>query len=716
MNRCISCSPIRPVARYHRLIAASLLAIAPLGANTIVNDWITNGSGTWGTATNWSAGVMPTAEHHARFGALSSANRTNTINFADPAGADPAGIRNVGAITLLPTNEVGRIIRPNNNAGHDGALHLHGIPAEIDGQPVNLLLASYAGSETALLALRNGTSTTMEVVLRSSGVIHASAGSLIELRRFVAAPDFVVREQGGSHSITKTGEGTLYMNTTSSSGYSGGTYVHGGTLLYGRTGSVGSGPVYLGKEGGGDVAFLRNLGGWDMNNDVIVVANLAGTATMGTNLLANTITMRSNGTITLGSDLILHTDMTHETEPVTINFNGDFIGSRTVTKTGIGRLGITGENASFSGDFIIAGGVVEIGFDTTVSGSSLRGTLGTGKVVNNAMLRFHRINEYVMANDISGSGSVVQAMPGTTILTGNNTYTGQTLVEAGELRIVGPLTGTSDIVVMPLAAFGMDSSGVISAPVTLMASSTATFRLGSPAQSSRLNLAGGLTYAGANLSIVLESQPQQNDVFVLVANHGAAGSLQGQFAHNGTALNEADTFTVQSGSYVTEFQITYDYNEGGFQNSVAITAISAPPPAGGDYASWRIGRFGNDTDPAGAPDARPAGQIVTNLMFHALALDLLSEAAAGVPVATAEGTITFTRRTPLATHLIVEGADSLPATTWDELAILEPGASVWTGLANLTEEVVGDGVVRVTVTDPATTGDTRFIRVRAVLP
>ena len=40
-----------------------------------------------------------------------------------------------------------------------------------------------------------------------------------------------------------------------------------------------------------------------------------------------------------------------------------------------------------------------------------------------------------VAGDISGSGAVRQAGSGTTILTGNNTFTGSTTIDAGTLQL-----------------------------------------------------------------------------------------------------------------------------------------------------------------------------------------------------------------------------------------------------------------------------------------
>jgi fibronectin-binding autotransporter adhesin len=77
------------------------------------------------------------------------------------------------------------------------------------------------------------------------------------------------------------------------------------------------------------------------------------------------------------------------------------------------------------------------------------GTLGNVLVNNNSVLVFSRSDAgLVVANTISGSGSVVQLGPGMTTLTATNTFSGGTTVNGGTLSIardanlgaVGPLT------------------------------------------------------------------------------------------------------------------------------------------------------------------------------------------------------------------------------------------------------------------------------------
>jgi len=96
---------------------------------------------------------------------------------------------------------------------------------------------------------------------------------------------------------------------------------------------------------------------------------------------------------------------------------------------------LTGANL-YTGTTVISGGTLRIG------GGGTTGSLSTSSTItNNAWLAFNRSNTLTQgvdfANNIGGSGNLVQAGSGTTILAGANTYTGQTVVSAGTLEI-GP--------------------------------------------------------------------------------------------------------------------------------------------------------------------------------------------------------------------------------------------------------------------------------------
>ncbi|MCX8475870.1 MAG: autotransporter-associated beta strand repeat-containing protein [Sphingomonas sp.] len=96
-------------------------------------------------------------------------------------------------------------------------------------------------------------------------------------------------------------------------------------------------------------------------------------------------------------------------------------------QAGTGTTILTADN-SYTGGTAIAAGVLQIGSGGT-SGSIV------GDVLNNAALVFNRSGTLALDDAISGTGTVTQAGTGTTVLTGDGSYTGGTIVTAGTLQI-----------------------------------------------------------------------------------------------------------------------------------------------------------------------------------------------------------------------------------------------------------------------------------------
>ena len=103
-------------------------------------------------------------------------------------------------------------------------------------------------------------------------------------------------------------------------------------------------------------------------------------------------------------------------------------------------------------DFSAGGVLVESGMLQIGNGGST-GNL-SGNIVNNSLVVFNRSDDDLVLNgNITGTGSVVQWGTGTTKLTGNNNYFGDTQVLRGTLR-VSSLIGTSSLDVTNGATFG----------------------------------------------------------------------------------------------------------------------------------------------------------------------------------------------------------------------------------------------------------------------
>ncbi len=237
---------------------------------------------------------------------------------------------------------------------------------------------------------------TLQACSGPVGALASSAvtnnGSLLLVRQdngvFIIHADIV-----GSGSVTKAcnngnnGDVTLLGNNT----YTGGTYIIGGSIIFGDNSTPGAG------------AFVGNV---FLTNDY--PHNQFGTAP---------------------NDFVPATLVLNRPDNFTLP--GNIVGQGFVTLTGSGTVTLTGNNTYYNlgtgAPTTISAGVLQVGNGGT------SGTLGAGTITDNSELDFNLASSYTCTNLISGSGSLVQLGSGTTILTGANTYTGSTTVSNGLL-------------------------------------------------------------------------------------------------------------------------------------------------------------------------------------------------------------------------------------------------------------------------------------------
>jgi outer membrane autotransporter protein len=153
-----------------------------------------------------------------------------------------------------------------------------------------------------------------------------------------------------------------------------------------------------------------------------------------------------------------------------------------------------------------------------------------GSFVNNGSLIFARSDTFTFGQTIAGSGKVVQDGPGTTILSGTNTYSGGTVIELGTLVVANSQAlGTGNVTV---------NGGTLAAdpqPINVKGNYTqnagGTLQLnvagGNPGQYDTLNVGGNATLGGTLKLISLGFQPKSGDRLTLVT---AGGSVSGHFA------------------------------------------------------------------------------------------------------------------------------------------------------------------------------------------
>ena len=119
------------------------------------------------------------------------------------------------------------------------------------------------------------------------------------------------------------------------------------------------------------------------------------------------------------------------------------VGVRPLIKYGTGTLTIAGD-ATYTGGTVINGGTLVLGNGGT-SGSVIGNITfcsGTTDPSCDPFLVFNRSDVFTYSRSITGPGQLIQGGPGTTVLSGQNTYTGPTYVDAGTLSITGSITSS----------------------------------------------------------------------------------------------------------------------------------------------------------------------------------------------------------------------------------------------------------------------------------
>ncbi|MDO5575520.1 MAG: autotransporter-associated beta strand repeat-containing protein, partial [Fibrobacter sp.] len=393
---------------------------------------------------------------------------------------------------------------------------------------------------------------------------------------------------GGATSIKKTGSGTfelLGVNTyTGTIEITGGAIactsasnlgpvdntsqliLNGGTLLYyGEQVSLNSNikrSLSFGKNGG----TLNGSG-----NSLLWLAN------------ENNIEFVESGsrTITLSG-----TYDGNWLKPIITDYNNDANNPTSIFKTGTGRWTLTGNNTA-TGTITIDQGVLEIGV------SDNYGTIN-GPVVNNGTLRINRGRDendnFSFSKGISGTGELVKWGNGTLTLSGTNTYTGNTWINTGTLRL-----GGSNVIPDGESKGDVNVTGIYD---SLGVFKPATFNLDSYSETvNGLNGSGnvkgsgtltiGANNANSNFTGVISSSLQLvktgTGIVVLNGNNtytGATTVSQGEFRVNGSISSEV---TVYSGAKLS--------GNGTINSTVSIVGYAEVNPGSDDAGKLTTGNL-----------------------------------------------------------------------------------------------------------------------------
>ncbi len=265
----------------------------------------------------------------------------------------------------------------------------------------------------------------------------------------------------------------------------------------------------------------------------------------------------ANPTVTLSGTLIPGSVVVAATADYTLTGAGILAGGLSFSKSGSGRLIITGAH-TFTGGTTLSGGTVEL---------RSSGGLGTGTIANTATLALAPASALTLSNPLSGSGALVVS-GGNSTLSGNNTgFTGPVTVSSGTLALAhasalgtaAGITSVSSGASLDLAGLAVGAEPVVLAGGTLRNTSATAATLAGPVNVSSASSAaalGELTLSGAlggNATLTVSSgvlrvtgNASANSGSVAVASGatlGGSGTLGGALTVTGT-LAPSGTLTV----------------------------------------------------------------------------------------------------------------------------------------------------------------------------
>ncbi|BDU21916.1 hypothetical protein DYGSA30_33730 [Dyella sp. GSA-30] len=310
----------------------------------------------------------------------------------------------------------------------------------------------------------------------------------------------------GSGDLTKQGAGTLTLSGANT--YSGGTTISAGALQGDTTslqGNIADNASLIFNQGTNGTFTGAISGSGDLTKQGAGTLTLSGANTYsgGTTISAGALqgdTTSIQGNVVDNASLILN-------QATNGTLAGAISGSGSLTKQGAGTVTLTGAN-TYSGGTTISAGALQ-GDTTSIQGN----------VVDNASLIFDQAANGTFAGVISGTGNLTKDGTGTLTLSGANTYSGGTTIDAGALQgnttsiqgnvvdnaslifdqtangtYAGVISGTGDVTKQGSGTLTLSGANTYTGSTGIDAGTLALGAGSSLAASSGINLAAGATF------------------------------------------------------------------------------------------------------------------------------------------------------------------------------------------------------------------------------
>ena len=494
-------------------------------------DLVLSGVNTYTGATSISAGKLKVASSGSLGNGNYAANIVNEgiLEFAGTATQTLSGTLSGAGTLLLSGNS--QLLISGNNTFSGGVTVTNGKATANSSSAFGTGTVTVSG--TGVLDL--GGRTLPNAMVVDGGTLQ---GGTIDVAKVTASSGQISANLTGTGNLSKSGAGTLILGGNNS--HAGGTTVMSGTLALNSANALGSGTLTL----SGGALDLRSQ---TVSNNVSLSSDSTVTATDGA--IAGDIagsgqlSKTGNGTVTLSG-------------------NNTYAGGTTVSA---GTLALNSGNALGSGTVTLAGGSLDVKSQTVAkditltANSSVAGTNGA------------------ITGVISGDKTLTKVGTGTLTLSGINTFTGGTLVNAGTLQVNGSiqgnvvvsaggtLAGSGEVGDITVVAGGTIGAGVVGAVGSLSADSLSLqggakvelnfsdASLGGGAGFDRFLLSGQLDFsavsAGNKLSLLLLGLPTTFDP----AGAYSFGFIEYGSLNLGANGNISDLFTIDASGLKDQF-------------------------------------------------------------------------------------------------------------------------------------------------------------------
>ena len=301
---------------------------------------------------------------------------------------------------------------------------------------------------------------------------------------------------GATAGLTKAGVGTLVLNGAGT--YSGGTTIQSGAVTAGNATALGTGATTVAT-------------GSTLNIDGVTLTSPATLSLEGS--LIGVGSAAYNGAVSIASSTALIGTGPASSDALTLNSPLTGLG---LTKVGAGTLSLSGANA-YTGSTTINGGTLALNagatlpasLPTTLAGGTTLRLNGTAQQIGDltggagaqlelgATLTVTENGLTAFAGAISGPGNLIKDGSGTLTLSGANSYSGTTNINAGTLTVSGSGTLGADAAAVASGAT-LNLAGVtLTSPSTLNLSGSGVGGIGALTGTGTAGYNGAITLGGA---------------------------------------------------------------------------------------------------------------------------------------------------------------------------------------------------------------------------